>query len=163
LISGNRKILKRDELAGVIQGLKARGLRIGFTNGCFDILHLGHIRYLRKAREECDILILGLNSDRSVRSLKGPKRPVNGEGARAEIMAELSCVDIVVVFDEDTPLELIKSVMPDVIFKGGDWKEDEIAGAREVKENGGRVVRIPYEDGYSTTGIIDKMRGHEER
>ncbi len=161
--TGMSKLLSKDELIAEVGRIRPSGLTIGFTNGCFDILHLGHIRYLRKAREECDILILGLNSDRSVRSLKGPKRPVNGEGARAEIMAELSCVDIVVVFDEDTPLELIKSVMPDVIFKGGDWKEDEIAGAREVKENGGRVVRIPYEDGYSTTGIIDKMRGHEER
>ena len=154
----NTKILSQKDLVIKIEKERSLGCKIGFTNGCFDILHVGHIRYLNKARTECDILVLGLNSDRSVRELKGPERPINSENARAEVLAELSCVDLITIFDENTPIELIKAVMPDVLFKGGDWKEDDIAGSREVKDNGGRVMLINYEEGYSTTGIISRMR-----
>ncbi|HPN73341.1 MAG TPA: adenylyltransferase/cytidyltransferase family protein, partial [Candidatus Omnitrophota bacterium] len=142
---GSGKILERDVLAEKIRVMKAGSKRVGFTNGCFDILHLGHVRYLAKAKTECDILVVGLNSDLSVRELKGPERPVNSEGARAEVLSALSCVDFVTIFSELTPIELIKKIMPDVLFKGGDWKEADIVGAPEVKKNGGRVVVVPYE------------------
>lgn len=154
----NTKILSQRDLVIKVKKARSLGSKIGFTNGCFDILHVGHIRYLKKARTECDILILGLNSDRSVREIKGSERPINNENARAEVLAELSCVDLITVFDESTPIELIKAVMPDVLFKGGDWKEDEIAGSREVKDNGGKVMLINYEQGHSTTGMISRMR-----
>ena len=155
------KIMSKDALIARVKELKSSGVRIGFTNGCFDILHVGHIRYLKKARIECDALILGVNSDRSVRALKGSERPVNSEAARAEVLAELSCVDLITVFDEDTPLDLIKEVMPDLLFKGGDWKAEEIVGSDEVKMNGGSVKVVPFEEGYSTTGIIERMRDAE--
>ncbi|MFA6636092.1 MAG: D-glycero-beta-D-manno-heptose 1-phosphate adenylyltransferase [Candidatus Omnitrophota bacterium] len=157
MIRENVKIFTRDDLVKRVRELRESDIRVGFTNGCFDILHLGHVRYLRKASDECDILIVGVNSDRSVKALKGPDRPVNGEKARAEVLSELSCVGLLTIFDEDTPLELIKAVMPDVIFKGGDWKESEIVGADEVKRNGGRVMTISYVQGFSTTGIISRI------
>lgn len=133
------------------------GKKVAFTNGVFDILHRGHISSLSQAAAEADYLVVGLNSDASTKRLKGDSRPVNDEQARATVMAALLMVDAVVLFEEDTPLELIKAVMPDVIVKGGDYTEEQIVGAREVKANGGRVVINPIVAGYSTTGLIGKI------
>lgn len=132
--------------------------KVAFTNGVFDILHKGHIASLSQAAAEADYLIVALNTDASVKRLKGEGRPVNNQEARAILMASLVMVDAVVLFDEDTPLELIKTIMPDVLVKGGDYTIEEIAGAKEVIANGGRVVVNPILDGYSTTGIIDKIK-----
>ena len=134
------------------------GQTVGFTNGCFDILHAGHVKYLQAAKRECDILVIGVNSDDSVRRLKGDSRPINGESARLEVLAALECVDLLTLFHEDTPQELIQSLTPNVLFKGGDWTEDSVVGAQYVKENGGKVSIIPYVDGFSTTAIIEKMK-----
>lgn len=152
------KIKTRQELAEVVQKAKASGRSVGFTNGCFDILHVGHVRYLGLARKECDMLIVGVNSDDSVRRLKGKTRPVNPESARLEVLAALASVDYVTLFSEDTPEQLIKKLSPDVLFKGGDWKEGDIVGADFVKGYGGKVRAIPFVEGYSTTTTIDKMR-----
>lgn len=130
---------------------------IAFTNGCFDILHQGHIASLSDAAREADILIVGLNSDASTRRLKGEQRPINKQEARATVMASLLMVDAVILFEEDTPLELIKVVMPDVLVKGGDYTLEQIVGAKEVMEAGGRVVINPIVPGFSTTGIIEKI------
>lgn len=130
---------------------------IAFTNGCFDILHQGHIASLSDAAREADILIVGLNSDASTRRLKGEQRPINDEQARATVMASLLMVDAVILFEEDTPLELIKSIMPDVLVKGGDYTLEQIVGAKEVMKAGGRVVINPIVPGFSTSGIIDKI------
>ena len=161
MIEMNTKILSKDQLVTRIKEIRSAGGRVGFTNGCFDILHLGHIRYLRKAGKECDVLVVGVNSDRSVRALKGAERPLNKEAARAEVLAELACVGLVAIFAEDTPIELIKAIMPDVLFKGGDWKEEDIVGSREVKNSGGRVMVVSFEEGYSTTGLISRLRSAE--
>lgn len=131
--------------------------KIAFTNGCFDILHAGHIASLSDAAKEADILVVGLNSDASTRRLKGEQRPVNDQQARSTVMASLLMVDAVIIFDEDTPLQLIKMVMPDVLVKGGDYTLEQIVGAKEVMEAGGRVVINPIVPGFSTTGIIDKI------
>ncbi|MBF0216481.1 MAG: D-glycero-beta-D-manno-heptose 1-phosphate adenylyltransferase [Candidatus Omnitrophica bacterium] len=152
------KIKTREELAGLVKALKVNGVSVGFTNGCFDILHVGHVTYLAGAREKCGKLVVGVNSDASVKRLKGPERPINNESARARVLAALECVDFVVIFVEDTPLELIKAITPDILFKGGDWTSGTVVGSGYVKENGGDVVIVPYVDGYSTTGIIQKMR-----
>jgi len=130
---------------------------IAFTNGCFDILHQGHIASLSDAAREADILIVGLNSDASTRRLKGEQRPINNEQARATVLASLLMVDAVILFEEDTPLELIKIVMPDVLVKGGDYTLEQIVGAKEVMAAGGRVVINPIVPGFSTTGLIDKI------
>lgn len=130
-----------------------------FTNGVFDLLHPGHVRYLQEARRLGDALLVGVNSDRSVRAQgKGADRPVNPEAERAEVLASLACVDAVVVFDEDTPFEIITAVEPDVLVKGADWGPDEIVGADEVRARGGRVERIALAEGYSTTAIIGRIR-----
>jgi D-beta-D-heptose 7-phosphate kinase/D-beta-D-heptose 1-phosphate adenosyltransferase len=134
------------------------GRRVAFTNGVFDILHPGHIYSLSAAAREADYLIVGLNSDASTRRLKGQSRPVNSQEARALLLASLEIVDAVVIFEEDTPLELIKSLLPDVIVKGGDYTEEQIAGAREVREAGGKVVINPLLEGWSTTALIEKMK-----
>ena len=131
---------------------------IGFTNGCFDILHAGHITALTEASNHTDYLIVGLNSDSSVNKLKGDKRPFNDEKARALVLASLAMVDAVVIFEEETPLELIKITMPDVLVKGGDYKLEEIVGAKEVMANGGKVVINPILPGFSTTAIISKFQ-----
>ena len=131
--------------------------KIVFTNGCFDILHRGHIAYLSEARDRGDVLIIGLNSDASVQRIKGDGRPVQDEMSRALILASLRFVDAVVLFDEDTPYELIKLVKPDVLVKGGDYTEETIVGAGFVKEYGGEVVTIPIVEGYSTTEILKKF------
>ena len=137
---------------------KRNGRRVVFTNGCFDLLHPGHIRGLELARELGDALIVGLNSDRSVRQLKGPGRPVIPERERAEILAALESVDAVVIFDDLTPRDLIAALLPDVLAKGGDWPGDQIVGREEVEAAGGRVVSIPVVPGYSTTAILNKIR-----
>lgn len=134
------------------------GKSIAFTNGVFDILHPGHIFSLSQAAREADFLIVGVNADDSVKRLKGKARPVNDQDSRALILASLLMVDGVVIFEEDTPLELINSIKPDVLVKGGDYTVEEIIGANEVKLNGGRVVINSLIDGYSTTGIIDKLK-----
>jgi rfaE bifunctional protein nucleotidyltransferase chain/domain len=137
---------------------KRNGRRVVFTNGCFDLLHPGHIRSLELARELGDTLVIGLNSDASVRQLKGEGRPVIAEQERAEILAALESVDAVVMFDAPTPRELIAALLPDVLVKGGDWPGDQIVGREEVEAAGGRVVSIPVVPGYSTTAILRKIR-----
>lgn len=132
--------------------------KVVFTNGCFDILHIGHIRYLEEARKLGDLLVVGLNSDASVKRLKDPKRPINNEMERAEMLSALGFVNYVVIFEEDTPLELINKIQPDILVKGGDYAPDEVIGKREVEERGGKLVLIPFVEGKSTTGIIEKIR-----
>ena len=141
-----------------IAALRSAGKRIVFTNGVFDLVHPGHLRYLRKARALGDALIVGINSDRSVGANKGAGRPVTPEAERAEILAALVCVDAVVIFDEDTPHAVISALQPDILVKGADWAEDAIVGRDIVEARGGRVVRVEIEPGYSTSGIIDKIR-----
>lgn len=141
-----------------IETLKAEGKKIVFTNGCFDILHAGHTRYLSAARSLGDYLIVAVNSDRSVKAIKGGNRPVVSEEERAEVLAALGFVDAVVIFDEPDPLRIITSLMPHVLVKGGDWGEDEIVGADVVKEAGGEVHRIPFVAGCSTSELIEKIR-----
>jgi D-beta-D-heptose 7-phosphate kinase/D-beta-D-heptose 1-phosphate adenosyltransferase len=152
------KILDRKILKDKLEALRQSGRKIAFTNGCFDILHVGHVRYLREARKIADILILGLNSDSSVRSIKGEKRPLVGEQERAEVLAALECVDFVTIFPELTPLELINYLEPDILIKGGDWPEEKVVGREEIKKWGGRVVIIPEVEGKSTTNIVEKIR-----
>jgi D-beta-D-heptose 7-phosphate kinase/D-beta-D-heptose 1-phosphate adenosyltransferase len=137
---------------------RARGSRVVFTNGVFDLLHPGHVRYLKAARGEGDVLVVAINSDRSVRAIKGPTRPLIPEAERAEVVGALACVDAVVIFDEDTPAEIIALVQPDVLVKGADWAADRIVGRDIVEARGGRVVRIPVEEGWSTTGIVKRMQ-----
>jgi rfaE bifunctional protein nucleotidyltransferase chain/domain len=143
----------------VIERLRAAGKTIVFTNGVFDLLHVGHLRYLQHARSLGDALFVGLNSDRSVRQIKGSDRPLTVEAERAEILEALACVDGVVIFDEDTPHNLIKTLQPDVLVKGADWAEDAIVGRDIVEARGGRVVRVTIEAGHSTTKIVEKIRG----
>jgi D-glycero-beta-D-manno-heptose 1-phosphate adenylyltransferase len=155
----NPKLMGLGELSDALLCKQARGMKVVFTNGCFDIIHAGHVTYLSKARELGDCLVVGLNSDMSVKKLdKGPDRPVNNERARATVLSALACVDHVVLFDDDTPLNLIERLRPDVLVKGGDWAVDNIVGAGVVKSSGGQVLTIPFEDGFSTTSIIDKIR-----
>lgn len=151
------KICARAELKVVLDRLKREGKKIIFTNGCFDILHAGHTRYLSEARKLGDVLVLGLNSDRSVRTIKGETRPIVPEAERAEVLAALSSVDFVTIFDELTPLALIEFLRPDVIVKGGDWAEKDIVGADAVRTWGGRVAVMPEVEGASTTNIIEKV------
>ncbi len=134
------------------------GKKIVFTNGCFDILHRGHVTYLNEARKLGDALIVGLNADASVKRLKGPQRPINNELDRMFVMQNLRCVDAVEIFEEDTPLELIKLIRPKVLVKGGDWKIDQIVGGREVISWGGEVLSLNFVDGYSTTSVINKIQ-----
>ena len=151
------KIKNRDVLAAIIDEERKRGKRVVFTNGCFDLLHVGHVKYLQKARSFGDILVLGLNSDASVRRLKGDKRPLIGEEERAHLLAALDCIDYVTLFDEDTPLELIKSVKPMVLVKGGDYSPEGVVGKDVVESYGGRVELVEFVDGRSTTNIIEKI------
>jgi rfaE bifunctional protein nucleotidyltransferase chain/domain len=151
------KIFSLPDLVRRIAQWRMLGKTVAFTNGIFDIMHRGHIASLSEAAREADYLIVGLNSDASTKRLKGDSRPVNNEEARAIVMASLLMVDAVVLFEEDTPLELIKTVMPDALVKGGDYTEEQIVGAREVKANGGKIVINPIVQGYSTTGLIEKI------
>jgi len=141
-----------------IEEWRSQGKRIVFTNGCFDLLHPGHIDYLEKARALGDVLIIGLNDDASIRRLKGSSRPINPLSDRARMLAALKSVDMVVAFPEDTPLKLIKSLMPDVLVKGGDYKPDDIIGAQDVRINGGEVVVMPFVDGHSTSSLIEHIK-----
>jgi len=151
------KVKNRDVLPAIIEAEKARGKRIVFTNGCFDLLHAGHVKYLQKARRLGDILVLGLNSDASVRRLKGPKRPLIDQEERAHILAALDCIDYVVIFDEDTPLELITALKPHILAKGGDYTADGVVGKDVVEAYGGRVELVAFVDGKSTTNIIERV------
>jgi D-glycero-beta-D-manno-heptose 1-phosphate adenylyltransferase len=151
-------VLSLGDTVAFVERVRADRRRIVFTNGVFDLLHPGHLRYLQTARAEGDALIVGVNSDRSVRALKGPARPIHPETERAEIIAALRAVDAAVVFDEDTPHEIIAMLLPDVLVKGADWPADQIVGRAVVEGRGGRVVRVPVEPGYSTTRLIDRMR-----
>ncbi len=151
------KVLQRDALRTAVADLRRAGKKIAFTNGCFDILHVGHVRYLQEARRQGDVLILGLNSDASVRAVKGPARPVVPEGERAEVLAGLACVDYIVLFDEETPASLVAEIQPDVLVKGADWADKTVVGRETVEARGGRVVLIPYVEGASTTHLVEKI------
>lgn len=151
------RILDQQEIIHEVIRLRLKSKTIAFTNGVFDILHQGHIGILAKAASFADVLIVGLNSDSSVKRLKGDSRPVIDQQSRALVLASLIMVDAVVIFDEETPLELIKKIKPDVLIKGGDYTIDTIVGAKEVMETGGKVEIFPLEEGFSTTGIIEKM------
>jgi D-beta-D-heptose 7-phosphate kinase/D-beta-D-heptose 1-phosphate adenosyltransferase len=142
----------------LVDELRASGRTIVFTNGVFDLLHVGHLRYLQHARGLGDALLVGVNSDRSVRQIKGSGRPITAEGERAEILEALACVDGVVIFDEETPRNLILAIQPDVLVKGADWAEDAIVGRDIVEARGGRVVRVAIEPGHSTTEMVDRIR-----
>lgn len=151
------KIINRDQIADVVSNSKAAGKTLVFTNGCFDIIHAGHVRYLAEARKLGDCLIVGLNSDRSVQELKGPTRPVNPQDDRAEVMAALAAVDYVVIFDERTAERLISEVKPDIYVKGGDYCIEDIPEAKIVADNGGKTVLIPEVVGRSSSNIIKKI------
>jgi D-beta-D-heptose 7-phosphate kinase/D-beta-D-heptose 1-phosphate adenosyltransferase len=146
------------EAVAIVERLRAAGKKVVFTNGVFDLLHPGHVRYLQRARALGDALIVGVNSDRSVRAIKGPDRPITPEAERAEIVAALASVDAVMMFDEDTPHGIIAAIQPDILVKGADWAEDAVVGREIVEARGGHVVRMPIEPGYSTTSLIDKAR-----
>ena len=146
------------EAVAAIERLRAVGKTVVFTNGVFDLLHVGHLRYLQQARALGDALIVGVNSDRSVRANKGAGRPITPEAERAEILSALACVDGVVVFDEDTPHDIITALQPDVLVKGADWAADAIVGRDVVEARGGRVVRVPIEAGHSTSALVEKIR-----
>jgi len=152
------RIFSQDFLLSQIKWWRLINKTIAFTNGVFDILHEGHIKVLSQAASFADVLIIGVNSDASVKRLKGERRPVNGQQSRALILASLIMADAVVIFDEDTPLQLIKSILPDVLVKGGDYTPETVVGAPEVTANGGTVKIIPLEEGFSTTAIIEKMK-----
>jgi rfaE bifunctional protein nucleotidyltransferase chain/domain len=152
------RVVSEDELCEQVAAARRAGRRIAFTNGCFDLLHPGHIRSLEQARSFCDALIVALNSDRSVWEVKGHGRPLVGQNDRAEVLAALAAVDWVVIFDEPTPQRLIARLRPDVLVKGEDWAREEIAGRAEVEASGGRVARIPIDPSYSTTEIIRRIR-----
>ena len=152
------RVVTQDDLIVAVARHKRNGQGVVFTNGCFDLLHPGHLRTLEQARALGDVLIVAINSDASVRALKGPGRPVIPQDERAEILAALAAVDYVTVFDEPTPRELIARVLPNVLVKGGDWGPDEIVGREEVKAAGGRVASVPIEPGYSTTEILERAR-----
>ena len=156
-------IISRKKISSLVKKIKRKGLKIVFTNGCFDIIHRGHVEYLKEAKKYGDILIVGLNSDSSVRKIKGDQRPINKEKDRAVVLDSIKWVDYVVIFKEKTPLKVIKKIKPDVLVKGGDWKEEEIVGGNFVKSYGGKVKTVKYRKGFSTTSIIEKMIKLNER
>jgi D-beta-D-heptose 7-phosphate kinase/D-beta-D-heptose 1-phosphate adenosyltransferase len=158
------KIKEKETLLRIIQDLKTKGKRIVFTNGCFDLLHVGHIRYLEKAKALGDILVVGVNSDDSVRRLKGPGRPILPQEERTEILSGLGCVDYIIVFDESTPMELISSLQPHILVKGGDWAKETIVGREVVERSGGKVVILPFVEGTSTSNLIETiLKRYEKR
>ena len=157
-LSSRNKIKTLSSLIPALSRDKKSGKKIVFTNGCFDILHVGHVRYLSDARNLGDVLVVGLNKDASVRKLKGPERPVTHEKDRAEVVAALECVDYVVFFSEPTPKNLIHSVKPDMLVKGGDWKPKDIVGSDFVLSYGGKVKSLPFHKGFSTTSLIEKIK-----
>ena len=152
------KVVDRKTLKEKVDSLRQVGKVVVFTNGCFDLFHVGYVRLLQKARKEGDCLVVAVNSDRSVRQIKGPERPKIPEKERAEVLAAMACVDWVTIFDEADPLVLINLLKPDVLVKGADWSEEKIVGASEVKEAGGKVLRIPLEPGISTSALIKRIR-----
>jgi rfaE bifunctional protein nucleotidyltransferase chain/domain len=156
-VSVQERIVRLADLLRSLSPRRAAGARVAFTNGCFDLLHPGHVTYLEAASRLADVLVVGLNSDASVSRLKGPNRPVLTEKERATVLAGLRSVDYVVVFEEDTPKDLIAALVPDVLVKGGDWPLEEIVGSVTVREAGGRVLTIPYLEGFSTTGIVERV------
>jgi len=156
-------VLRVPEAVTLVESRRRLGQRIVFTNGVFDLLHPGHVRYLQAARREGDALIVGINSDRSVRANKGPSRPIMPEHERAEVLEALACVDAVVVFDEETPAAIIEALQPDVLVKGADWAADAIVGRDTVEARGGKVVRMPIESGWSTSAIIERARSGSGR
>ena len=151
------KILPLNQLKSALSRHKHKGLKVVFTNGCFDLLHAGHVRYLNAASRLGDVLVLGLNADRSVQAIKGPLKPITPQGQRAEVLAALACVDYIAIFSETTPYDLIRNLQPDVLVKGADWAEKDIIGADVVKAGGGQVVRIPLVPELSTTRIIERI------
>jgi len=151
-------LLDAPALQAYVDAARRRGARIVFTNGVFDLLHPGHLRYLQAARAHGDLLIVGLNSDASVRRNKGPERPITSELERAEVLLALECVDAVSIFDEETPAEIIRRVQPDVLVKGADWPADQIVGRDTVEARGGQVIRESIEPGYSTSALIERAR-----
>lgn len=152
-----KKTLSTKKLAGILSRLRSKGKRVVFTNGCFDIIHVGHVDYLSKAKKLGDVLVIGLNSDSSVKKIKGKGRPINNERDRAKVLGALSFVDYISIFGESTPERLIKELKPDILVKGGDWKIDRIVGGDFVRSRGGKVKRIPFVKGYSTTSLIKKI------
>ena len=152
------KIITKEEVLGSLKTLRASNKKIVFTNGCFDILHPGHVDYLSQARDLGDFLVLGLNTNASVRKLnKAPNRPINNEATRAAVLAGLACIDAIILFDEETPYELIKFLQPSILVKGDDYQVEKIIGYDIVKANGGEVITIPFLEGYSTTKLIEKI------
>jgi rfaE bifunctional protein nucleotidyltransferase chain/domain len=154
----DKKIMTLDQVKAMMHSWRITGKTISFTNGCFDILHPGHLFSIAQAAKEADYLIVGLNSDASIKRIKGPDRPINDTASRAIIIANLAIVDAVVVFEEDTPYELITQLLPDILVKGGDYAIETIVGAKEVIANGGKVIINPIVDGFSTTNIIEKIK-----
>ncbi len=152
------KQMSREAAVAVVRSAHQAGRRVAFTNGCFDILHAGHVRYLTAARSTADMLVVGLNADISVRKIKDPHRPINPEALRAEVLAGLACVDVVILFEEPDPLELIRSLEPDVLVKGADWAEVDIIGADFVKQRGGQVERVELVPDISTSALIETIR-----
>lgn len=157
------KIVSLSSLKPDVDHWKSEGKKIVFTNGCFDILHYGHIHFLSMAKEEGDILIVGLNSDESVTKLKGENRPINNEKSRSFLMASLDFVDRVCLFGEDTPKMLIDEIVPDILVKGGDYKAEEIVGFHTVTKNGGKVIALDYVEGYSTSSLEEKIRSMQKK
>jgi D-beta-D-heptose 7-phosphate kinase/D-beta-D-heptose 1-phosphate adenosyltransferase len=157
LLAVDRKVAPLEAALERVAAWRAAGLRIGFTNGCFDLIHPGHVHLLHQARAACDRLVVGLNSDASVRRLKGPTRPVQTETARATVMASMAAADLVVLFEEDTPMALIEAIVPDLLFKGADYTEDQVVGAAFVRRHGGSVALIDLQAGHSTTGTIGRI------
>ena len=153
------KLKSRAAIKAIAERLKSQDKRIVFTNGCFDILHAGHVEYLSKAKEMGDVLIIGLNSDGSVKRLKGEARPINREKDRARVLSALAFVDYVIIFNEDTPELLVRKLKPDIMVKGGDWKGRQVAGADFVRSCGGRLALVPFVKGYSTTSLVKKISG----
>lgn len=159
--SGRSRVVSPHHAAEWIERHQRGGRTVVFTNGVFDLLHPGHVRYLQQARALGDVLVVGLNSDASVRRNKGPERPITPEDERAEILAALDCVDLVAIFDEDTPAAIIEACHPDILVKGADWPADQIVGRDTVEARGGRVVRVAVEPGHSTSAIIARIRTHD--
>lgn len=152
------KIKKSDELKSILLKLKEKRKKIVFTNGCFDLIHYGHVKYLEDAKKNGDVLVVAVNSDKSVKKIKGDKRPIVNQESRIRVIASLESVDYAVLFDEETPYELIKFLMPDILVKGGDWAKEKIAGSDVVTRNGGEVKTIPFIHGFSSTSLIDKIK-----
>ncbi|MBI5199593.1 MAG: D-glycero-beta-D-manno-heptose 1-phosphate adenylyltransferase [Nitrospirae bacterium] len=157
MVKSRSKIKERKQLKNILDRLKRKSKKIVFTNGCFDLIHSGHVRYLEKAKGLGDVLVVAINTDSSIRRIKGVKRPITPQRERAEVLASLGCVDYVTFFKEDTPYELIKLLKPYILVKGGDWEKKDIVGRDVVERNGGKVYTIPFIKGVSTTAIVERI------